>query len=152
MDSTQLKQNKRQKWMRVLSLASLPSLEKAFTRLSPVPTYSFLRQPEIGLAMVRATAGDNGTCFNMGEVTLSRCAVELNNFIGHGYITGRDTRHAELAAVFDALLQDTTQQENLLKQIVTPLENEQHARHKAERNTAEATKVDFFTMVRGEDS
>ena len=66
-----------------------------------------MRGPETGLVMVRGRAGGSGSPFNLGEMTVTRCTVQLGSgTAGHAYIAGRDERQAELAAVADALLQD----------------------------------------------
>jgi alpha-D-ribose 1-methylphosphonate 5-triphosphate synthase subunit PhnG len=51
----------------------------------------------------------------------------------------------------DALLQ-TDARANLLGMIITPLQTEETERRTQRARTAAATKVEFFTMVRGEDA
>ena len=111
---------------------------------------SFLRAPEIGLAMVQARMGGTGRPFNLGEMTITRCTVRTwQGRAGHAYVLGRCPRHAELAAVFDALLQDDSCRDTLLEVLIRPLqEQEEQRRHCLGLKTA-ATKVEFFTMVRG---
>ena len=71
--------------------------------------------------------------------------------VGHGYVTGRNKRHAEMAAVFDALLQNENWTARLLENVIAPID-ERLQKSKNERQAKVAsTKVDFFTMVRGED-
>ena len=54
-----------------------------------------LRPAQSGMAMVRARSG-TGTRFNLGEMTLTRCAVTLENgVVGIAYVQGRSLRHAE---------------------------------------------------------
>ena len=97
----------RRRWMAALAKAAPGALERAWADLADRPEYGFLRRPEIGSAMVRGRAGGNGRRFNLGEMTVTRCSVRLaDGTAGHAYVAGRDKRHAELAAVFDALMQD----------------------------------------------
>lgn len=147
----------RQQWMGILARALLAELEGAWDELSVKPEYSMLRQPETGLVMVQARAGGSGAPFNMGEMTLTRCAVSITMegdaqaVVGHAYVAGRSHRHAELAAVFDGLLQHPSCAAHLTQTVIVPLASRQEAGRQAERERAAATKVDFFTMVRGED-
>jgi alpha-D-ribose 1-methylphosphonate 5-triphosphate synthase subunit PhnG len=142
----------RQRWMSILALASRDELERCWTELTLRPAYRRLRGPEVGLVMVRARAGGTGTRFNLGEMTVTRCSVELDDgTLGHAYAGGRDRRHAELSAVFDALLQQPATTEQLQQTLVEPLARGQHARRQAAAARAAASRVEFFTMVRGED-
>jgi len=142
----------RQRWMSVLALASTDDLERGWSDLAVRPGYRRLRGPEVGLVMVRARAGGTGTRFNLGEMTVTRCSVELEDgTTGHAYAGGRDRRHAELSAVFDALLQRPATTELLQRTLVEPLARAQHARRQATATRAAASRVEFFTLVRGED-
>jgi alpha-D-ribose 1-methylphosphonate 5-triphosphate synthase subunit PhnG len=142
----------RQKWIRVLAKSSPDELEKTWQQLTHKPKYSFLRSPEVGLIMVRARAGGTGRSFNLGEMTLTRCTVQLESGeVGHGYVAGRVSRQAELVAVFDAMLQDLTKQRGLLEDVINPLAASQEQRRRLAELKTTATKVDFFTMVRGDE-
>ncbi|WP_250655945.1 phosphonate C-P lyase system protein PhnG [Alkalimarinus coralli] len=146
----------RQHWMSVLSRASVNELERRWQALVHPPKTRLIRTPEIGLTMVRSRAGGGGTPFNLGEMTMTRCVVELENgTAGFGYVQGRSKRHAELAASFDALLQDTEQYDPklhraLLNDWLNPLDDVWQAERARRSKAVAATKVDFFTMVRGE--
>ncbi len=142
----------RQRWMAVLARAAASELEDARTRLAGDVDYAALRPAETGLAMVRGRAGGTGNRFNLGEVTLTRCSLRLaDGRIGHAYVAGRSRRHAELAALFDALLQDPARHERLESDLIAPLEARQRAARERRQRRSAATRVDFFTMVRGED-
>src|SRR5262245_26523700 len=92
----------RQHWMRLLAQATSAELDAAWTALAPQPAYSLLRPAEAGLVMVRGRAGGIGDPFNLGEMTMVRCAVRLQvgGTVGLAYLAGRDARRAERAAVF----------------------------------------------------
>ncbi len=142
----------RQAWLAVLARASVDELEHARTALAPPPTFHVLRPPEMGLTQVRARAGGTGQQFNVGEATVVRCVVQLDSgAIGVGYVMGRDGRRAELVAVFDALLQDPVRGPDLQRDVIHRWAQVQaeHKRRSAEATAA--TKVAFFTMVRGDD-
>lgn len=143
--------NKRQRWLGILAKARLDHLEAAIGRLDDIPDCIMLRRPEIGLVMARGRAGGSGQRFNLGEIPVTRCAVQSEaGHIGHGYVQGRNKRHAELTAVMDALLQDDERQAKLLASVIEPLASAASARKETIRRKAEATRVDFFTMVRGQ--
>jgi alpha-D-ribose 1-methylphosphonate 5-triphosphate synthase subunit PhnG len=142
----------RRRWMSILAKAESDELATAWTQLGAVPDYRVLRGPEIGLVMVRGRAGGTGAPFNLGEMTVTRCTVELaEGAVGHAYVRGRRRRHAELAAVLDALLQDPTRRPALEADVLERLAAEQAGRRRAAEVKAAATRVDFLTLVRGED-
>ena len=69
-----------------------------------------IRPPETGLVMLRGRMGGTGGAFNLGEATVTRCAVRTaKGHEGHAYVMGRNHGHAKIAAVCDALLQDESQ-------------------------------------------
>jgi alpha-D-ribose 1-methylphosphonate 5-triphosphate synthase subunit PhnG len=138
--------------MSALALATRDDVEAAWRRLPDTPTYTVLRGPETGLVMVRARAGGTGMRFNLGETPVVRCSVQVDGgAVGHAWVRGRDCRHAELAAALDALLQDPERRTPLMRGVVEPLEAVREARRRAALERAAQTRVDFFTMVRGED-
>ena len=142
----------RRRWMSVLALATPDEMDTAWRELGDPPAYARVRGPEVGLVMVRARAGGTGLRFNIGETTVTRCAVQLvGGALGQAWVCGRDVRHAERAAVFDALLQDVGQRGALEATVIEPLARARDARRRAATTRAEATRVEFFTMVRGED-
>jgi alpha-D-ribose 1-methylphosphonate 5-triphosphate synthase subunit PhnG len=145
----------RAQWMSLLAKAPSAILAETvdqYTRQhGSLPSHVWLRRPEIGLAMVRARTGGTGQQFNLGEMSVTRCALRLSSGeIGVAYVAGRDARHAEWAAVFDALLQsDSAAQVAQVKQIVlAPIEQALAAQRALTEARAEATRVDFMTMVR----
>ncbi len=141
----------RKNWMGILARTATERLERAFADLTPPPEFELLRPPEIGMVMVRARAEAVGDRFNLGEMTMSRCSVRLSDGpVGHGYVAGRDKRHAELAAVFDALMQ-TEQYGPDLRSTIGALSAELNERREKRAAKTAATRVNFFTMVRGED-
>jgi alpha-D-ribose 1-methylphosphonate 5-triphosphate synthase subunit PhnG len=114
------------------------------------PAHDLLRAPEIGTVMVRGRAGAVGAAFNLGEITLTRCSVRLRSgAVGHGHVQGRDRAAARAAALIDALAEDG-QADALEAAILAPLRAEAAAVRRGRAARAAATKVEFFTMVRGD--
>ena len=141
----------RQKAMGLLAKASRAELQAAFDALGDTPAVQPVRGPETGLVMVRGRMGGGGAPFNLGEATVVRASIRLaDGTVGHGQALGTDGAKARLAAIFDALFQQPARKaevEALLAAVATRIADEDAARA---RQTA-ATRVDFFTMVRGED-
>jgi alpha-D-ribose 1-methylphosphonate 5-triphosphate synthase subunit PhnG len=141
----------RRRWMGVLAKSQRAELEAELAAMGRVPVYRFLREPEIGLAMVRGRIGGTGAPFNLGEMTMTRCAVRLADgarATGLSFVAGRDTRRAELAAVFDALLQDPRRHDAIEDTVITPIEMRLAAQRRRRASDVAATQVDFFTLVR----
>lgn len=138
--------------MSVLARSAPRDLEVAWAALAVQPPYRMVRAPELGMVMLRGRAGGSGPRFNLGEMTVTRCSVEVESgAMGHAYIAGRNLRHAELAAVFDALLQDGRVRDTLERSVIAPLEDAQEEVRRVAASRSAATKVEFFTLVRGED-
>ena len=115
------------------------------------PGFTWLRAPEIGSTMVRGRAGATGAPFNLGEMTVTRCALALTSgAVGHAYIQGRRKADAEAAALVDALMQGADAG-TIRAAVLEPLEAEQTTAKAARAAKAAATKVEFFTMARGDD-
>ena len=140
--------------MATLAKTHIELLENVVENLGELPNYYHLRPPEIGLVMVRGRAGGTGQQFNLGEMTVTRCVVRLDtpaeSSVGFGYVAGRSRRHAELAAVCDALMQLRSWHDKVQTSVIEPLQAEAvRSRDLQQRQTA-ATKVNFLTLVRGE--
>lgn len=116
-----------------------------------LPEHDLLRAPECGAVMVRGRAGGTGAAFNLGEMTMTRCSVRLEcGTVGHAWVQGRDKAHARRAAIGDALLQ-TPRAAEVRASVLNILAAEALARQATRAGKAAATKVEFFTMLRGED-
>ncbi|MDR0528607.1 MAG: phosphonate C-P lyase system protein PhnG [Zoogloeaceae bacterium] len=139
----------RQRWMGILARAKREDLAAHEQELQS-GAYEILRAPETGMVMTRARVGGTGAPFSLGEMTITRCAVRLENGVmGSAYVAGRDKRHAKLAALADARLQDADG-ERWKKELIEPLAAAIAARHRKEAAETAATRVDFFTLARGD--
>lgn len=140
----------RKAWMGLLARAPEARLSALCQGLA-LPKATWLRKPEIGGVMVRGRAGGTGATFNLGEMTVTRCALRLDTGeVGHAYVQGRSKAHAERAALIDALMQGDRAKE-VRTQILSPLQADEDQGRTTRAAKAAATKVEFFTMVRGED-
>ena len=140
----------RQAWMALLARAPLRLLDEALTDHQATPQW--LRQPETGLMMVQGRAGGTGERFNLGEITITRCALRLSQTptgpVGVAYVLGRNHRQAQLAAVADALLQDPAQRETLALSLLAPVRQHLQQQQAERHRRAQTTKVDFMTVAR----
>lgn len=142
----------RQLWMAVLARASADELEGAIGRLGGVPDHSVLKPAETGTVMVEGRAGGTGRRFNLGEATVTRCVVRLSDgTMGFAYALGADRRKALLSALLDAMLQQGERGARIEREVIAPLAEAQRGRRDLASRKAAATKVDFFTLVRGHD-
>jgi alpha-D-ribose 1-methylphosphonate 5-triphosphate synthase subunit PhnG len=141
----------RKTWMGLLAKSSSEDLAAAWATAGLSPEFEILRHPEIGSVMVRGRAGAVGTAFNLGEITVTRCSIRLaTGEDGHGYVQGRDKKKAIQAALIDAIMQ-TDDATTVTSKILAPLSATLNDRKSTRAAKAAATKVEFFTMVRGED-
>lgn len=136
----------------LLAKAERDDLTAAWEALADKPTAQAVRGPETGLVMVRGRIGGGGAMFNLGEVTVTRATVRLaSGTIGHAQALGTDRERARLAAIFDALWQEPATRDFVEQTILTPIADRIAAADRLKADETAATRVDFFTMVRGED-
>ena len=140
----------RQHWIGVLARSRRAELLPHEAALRDAD-YQLIRAPEIGMALVRGRMGGSGAPFNVGEMTVTRCVVRLaDGRTGFSYLAGRDKAHAELAALADAHLQGA-RRAHWISDLIDPLARAQDLRRAQQHAETAATKVDFFTLVRGEN-
>jgi alpha-D-ribose 1-methylphosphonate 5-triphosphate synthase subunit PhnG len=116
-----------------------------------LPAHENLREAESGLIMVRGRVGGDGAPFNLGEATVARAAVRLaSGEVGFGYTLGRDHEKARMIALCDALVQSESFAGVVETSVIAPLREAMLGRRHQKAAEAAATRVDFYTMVRGE--
>ena len=139
----------RRRAMAVLADSAVDDIAERMSALA-VPACEELRTPENGLVMLRGRIGGDGAPFNLGEATVSRAAVRLaGGEVGFAYVLGRDARKAKLIAVCDAMIQSVARA-RVLDAVVEPLERVMIERRQHTDAETAATRVNFFTLVRGE--
>jgi len=141
----------RAQWMSFLAQAEPAELAQAMEPFAPpAAATTWLRPSQTGLYMLRGRIGGTGPQFNLGEVSVTRCSVQIGERIGHAWVRGSNGRHAELAACADALMQDAGQRAHVQAQVLEPLRESLQQRRASASKKAAASKVEFFTVVRGE--
>jgi alpha-D-ribose 1-methylphosphonate 5-triphosphate synthase subunit PhnG len=144
------KQARRKAAMTVLVHSSAVEIAAHLDALE-LPAYESLRAGENGLVMLRGRIGGDGAAFNLGEATLSRAAVRLaSGEVGFGYTLGRDREKARMIALCDALVQSEEFNDRVETGVIAPLRLAMLARRTRKAAETAATRVDFYTMVRGE--
>jgi alpha-D-ribose 1-methylphosphonate 5-triphosphate synthase subunit PhnG len=148
----------RRRWLAQLARAPRATLEQALESVcegGPLPPFDWLRAPQTGLAMVRGRIGGTGDPFNVGEATVTRAVLRLKSsesagVVGVAYQLGRDKQRAQLAALADAMLQSPRWSHAVRARLLAPLAQtlDEERRERAEQTAS--TRVDFYTMVRGE--
>ena len=145
-------QAERKAVMATLAQASGDDIVRLWNAAGLPSEAELLRGPETGLVTVRGRIGGGGAPFNVGEATVTRATVRLaSGQVGHCYALGRDKQKARLAAIADALWQDSAHRDDVQTKLIAPLQAALAEAREARRAETAATKVDFFTMVRGED-
>ena len=137
----------------ILARARCEEVEGPLQRLFPNHGARDLKPVETGLVMLRGRVGGDGAPFNLGEATVSRAVVELpTGERGFGHVLGRDSSHARAVAILDALWRRESARKIIETDVLAPIAKRLSAmKRKADAETA-ATRVDFFTLVRGEDA
>ena len=132
----------RQHWMSVLAHSQPAELAARLNALNITADYEVIRAAETGLVQIQARMG-----------TLTRAAVRLTDgTLGYSWVLGRDKQHAERCALIDALMQQNRHFQNLSETLIAPLDADRMARIAARQAEVNASRVDFFTMVRGDNA
>lgn len=142
----------RKRTVDLLARAEIAELNEAWEALAEKPVVQAVRGPETGLVMVRGRIGGGGSPFNLGEVTVTRATVRIaSGAVGHGQALGTDRQKASLSAIFDALWQQPATAAFVEEKLLAPIALRVADATQRKAEEAAATRVDFFTMVRGED-
>ena len=131
----------RQHWMSVLAHSQPAELAARLNALNITADYEVIRAAETGLVQIQARMGGTGERFFAGDATL-----------GYSWVQGRDKQHAERCALIDALMQQSRHFQNLSETLIAPLDADRMARIAARQAEVNASRVDFFTMVRGDNA
>jgi alpha-D-ribose 1-methylphosphonate 5-triphosphate synthase subunit PhnG len=141
----------RQRWMSLLAKAPEGLLDRLIAGIGSEPAFDWVRPPEVGSVMVRGRTGGTGAAFNLGEMTVTRSVLRLaTGETGHAYVQGRSKSKARQAALVDALMQGP-RAAAVRAAVLEPLAEAMAEAKRTRAAKAAATKVEFFTMVRGDD-
>ena len=142
--------SQRQAWLAVLASAPRGALAERAEAAASGHRFDWLREPETGLALVRARIANRGDRFNLGEVTLTRCIARVSvaghTTAGVGHTLGRDEQRARWVAQLDALLQQPSLQRQLMAEVIDPLRALREAALAQEQARHAASRVAFYTL------
>lgn len=145
-------QNARQRWLSVLAHSSAVQLKAHWQALNLHPSFTLIRPAETGLTRLQARMGATGNRFIMGDATVTRAVVQLDDgSLGYSYLLGRDKAQAERCALIDALLQQTEFNALLQEKVIVPLAALRDEQRQLRAREIASSKVDFFTLVRGDN-
>lgn len=143
----------RQHWMSVLAHSQPAELAARLNALNINADYEVIRAAETGLGADSGANGRHRRTLFAGDATLTRAAVRLTDgTLGYSWVLGRDKQHAERCALIDALMQQNRHFQNLSETLIAPLDADRMARIAARQAEVNASRVDFFTMVRGDNA
>jgi alpha-D-ribose 1-methylphosphonate 5-triphosphate synthase subunit PhnG len=152
VDETRGAEHSRRAAMAVLADAKVDEIAQGLRAVVDPPDYVELRAPETGLVMLRGRIGGEGAPFNLGEATVTRATIQIaSGEVGFAYVLGRDATKARLSAVCDALWQSEHYRAAIEREVLAPIRTRVEAERARRRAQTAATRVDFFTLVRGED-
>jgi alpha-D-ribose 1-methylphosphonate 5-triphosphate synthase subunit PhnG len=136
--------------MALCAEASAGELAVALAAIGDPPEARDVRPVESGLVMLRGRMGGDGRPFNLGEASVTRAAVALpDGRLGFAWQIGRDKEKARSAAMLDALWQG--EERDRVEAALGPVRRRLAEDRQLKAGQVAATKVNFFTMVRGED-
>lgn len=140
----------RQRWLAILARAPREVLVAHAAPWTAAHRFDWLREPETGLALVRARIANGGDRFNLGEATITRCIARVqigsSTTAGVGHVLGRDEERARCIARLDALLQQPGLQPRLLAEVIEPLRAARAAADAYEQARHAASRVAFYTL------
>jgi alpha-D-ribose 1-methylphosphonate 5-triphosphate synthase subunit PhnG len=144
-------------WLRLLALSPYTDLAPLVIELGSLPPFDYVREPEVGLAMVRGRTGGDGVPFNLGEMTVTRCRLRVatadgEERVGVACVAGRSPRHAETIALCDALLQSERWHDAVVRGVLEPAARVLDEKRVRNARRRAATKADFVTVVRSGES
>lgn len=132
----------------MLACAKPGELDATWAACGSSPSFTWVRPPHFALLMVRGRVSATGVPFNLGEMTVTRCVLQIQGgILGFATISGRNKRHAALAALIDALLQQESAATSMLLTAIDELETKRQARGEAEREQAEASRPEFMMQL-----
>lgn len=143
----------RQNLLSTLAKSSLKDIQSYWPHSPNDYQFNTIRPPQTGMVMAVARTETTGEPFNLGEVSVTRCALRLESGeTGFGYSMGSDTEQVLHIALIDALAQVDDNFDTLSAEVINPLKQKIADRQKRQKALTDTTKVDFLTITRGEDA
>jgi alpha-D-ribose 1-methylphosphonate 5-triphosphate synthase subunit PhnG len=107
---------------------------------------NILKPPSTSLVMMRARDSAEGIVFNVGEVLITECEVEIDSCRGWGYVLGDRPTIALAVAIIDAALNAAHPLVDEIVQVVNQQREELEKKKLLEFRLVNRTKVKFEVM------
>lgn len=130
----------------ILAHTDIEKLKEQVEKLKLSHKISKVKEPEMGLAMVKVKDGVYNENFYIGEILITECSVHFDGTLGMGIIQGDEPEKAYFMSVIDAAFNcKSFNKEDLIK-VIEKWEQEIKDKYIEEKAMVEGSKVKFETM------
>jgi len=129
----------------ILNHCCLTKLQQLVTNLEGKYSLQMVKEPSLGLAMLRAEDSVESQEFYLGEALTTDCEVSYKNCTGYGICLGDEPVRAYCIASVDAILQAEPELPEL-KTFLSEQEKTIKLEEQIEYNQVQRTRVDFKMM------
>lgn len=130
----------------ILAHTNIENLKKEVEKLENLYRVSTVKEPEMGLAMVKVKDGVYKENFYIGELLITECSVHLNGILGMGIVQGDNSERAYLMGVIDAAFNSKKVDKGELLKVIENWEKTIKDIYREEKSIVEGSKVKFNTM------
>ncbi|MDP2210549.1 MAG: phosphonate C-P lyase system protein PhnG [Candidatus Aquicultor sp.] len=131
---------------RVLAEGDGDFLQEVAEKVLDIAEVKVIKQPATGLVMMRARDSVEGIIFNVGEVLVTECEVELDGARGWGYMLGDEPAKALAVAVIDAAINAGHRFKDEMLRLLGEQREELERKRRVEFAMMDRTRVKFETM------
>lgn len=130
----------------ILANVDIEKLKIEVEKLEKLYKVSVVKEPEMGLAMVKVKDGVYKENFYIGELLITECSVHLNGTLGMGIVQGDNSERAYLMGVIDAAFNSEKVDKIDLVKKIEFWEGNIKDKYIEEKAMVEGSKVKFNTM------
>lgn len=130
----------------ILANVDIEKLKIEVEKLEKLYKVSVVKEPEMGLAMVKVKDGVYKENFYIGELLITECSVHLNGTLGMGIVQGDNSERAYLMGVIDAAFNSEKVDKIDLVKKMEFWEGNIKDKYIEEKAMVEGSKVKFNTM------
>ncbi len=129
----------------ILINCCLNELQQLVTSLENNYSFQIVKEPSLGLTMIRAEDSVESQEFYLGEALTTDCEVSFGDTTGYGICLGDEPVRAYCIASIDALMQSNLEIPEL-QNFLTEQEKKISMAEAVEYNQIQRTRVDFKMM------
>lgn len=130
----------------ILAHTDIEKLKKEVEKLKTNHKISKVKEPEIGLAMVKVKDGVYNKNFYIGEILITECSVHFDGTLGIGIIQDDNPEKAYFMSVIDAAFNCKNFNKEELTKTIEKWKQEIKDKYIEEKAMVEGSKVKFETM------